>query len=64
MWTSIIPIGGIKATWKNWNKTDTGVKVAQDHYIFSLMNVEISNIKFSYSYNESGVEDPFIALLN
>ncbi len=50
MWTSIIPIGGVEASWSDWKKTDSGIKLPTKHKL-SLMGLEISmgDVK---SYNE------------
>lgn len=41
MWTSIIPIGGISATWSDWKNTEAGIKLPTQHKL-SLFGVEIS----------------------
>ncbi len=46
MWVSIIPIGGIEATWEDWTTTETGVKLPTKHCItlFSL-DILMGNVK-------------------
>lgn len=41
MWTSIIPIGGISATWSDWKKTESGIQLPTKHSL-SLFGMEIS----------------------
>jgi hypothetical protein len=41
MWTKIIPIGGISATWSDWKNTESGIKLPTKH-ILSLFGLEIS----------------------
>ena len=41
MWTSIIPIGGISATWSYLKNTEAGIKLPTQHKL-SLFGVEIS----------------------
>ena len=41
MWTSIIPIGGVSATWSDWKNTEAGVKLPTQHKL-SLFGIEIS----------------------
>ena len=41
MWTSIIPICGISATWSDWKNTEAGIKLPTQHKL-SLFGVEIS----------------------
>ncbi|MFY9243608.1 MAG: hypothetical protein WAO74_11330 [Polaribacter sp.] len=50
MWTSIIPIGGVSATWSGWKNTEAGLKLPTKHTL-SLFGMEIpmGNIK---AYNE------------
>lgn len=33
MWTKIIPIGGIEATWNHWKQTETGIQLPTQHNI-------------------------------
>lgn len=44
MWVSIIPLGGVKATWEDWLKLNTGGMVAQKHML-GPMNVSITNVQ-------------------
>ena len=41
MWTSIIPIGGVSATWSDWKTTKTGIKLPTKHTL-SLFGLEIN----------------------
>ncbi|AUC84901.1 hypothetical protein CW731_06165 [Polaribacter sp. ALD11] len=40
MWTSIIPLGGVSATWSDWKTTKTGIQLPTKH-ILSLFGLEI-----------------------
>lgn len=40
MWTSIIPVGGIEASWKDWKDTEAGFKLPTKH-ITGLFGVSI-----------------------
>ncbi len=44
MWVSIIPIGGIEATWENWTTTQSGAYLAQQHKLLGF-GIPISNLK-------------------
>jgi hypothetical protein len=46
MWTNIIPIGGLSATWSDWKNTESGIKLPTKHTL-SLLDLEISmgNVK-------------------
>jgi hypothetical protein len=37
MWVSIIPLGGVKATWDVWEKTESGVLLPSSHKLSFLM---------------------------
>ena len=41
MWTSIIPIGGVEATWENWKTTEAGIFLPAKHKL-SLFGLELS----------------------
>ena len=41
MWTNIIPIGGLSATWSDWKNTESGIKLPTKHRL-SLFGLEIS----------------------
>ena len=51
MWTSIIPIGGIEATWSDWKKTEAGILLPKSHKL-SLFGMELpmGDVK---AYNEN-----------
>ncbi len=40
MWVSIIPIGGVSATWNDWKDTDASVKLPTHHKL-SIMGMEL-----------------------
>ena len=41
MWVSIIPIGGVSATWSDWKLTDSGIKLPTTHTL-SLFGMELN----------------------
>ncbi len=45
MWVQIIPIGGLPATWANWKKMNTGIKLSHEKKILNSIPFPISNIK-------------------
>lgn len=51
MWTKIIPIGGVSATWSHWKNTEAGIKLPTKHKL-SIFGLEISmgDVK---AYNEN-----------
>jgi hypothetical protein len=44
MWVSIIPIGGLYATWEDWKMTDSGISLPNSHTII-FMDLPLKNIK-------------------
>ncbi|MGB0891003.1 MAG: hypothetical protein ACPGUU_01535 [Flavobacteriaceae bacterium] len=48
MWTSIIPIGGVSATWSDWKTTKAGIQLPTKHKL-SLFGLELDmgNVKAS-----------------
>lgn len=40
MWVSIIPIGGVAATWNDWKQTESGIKLPTQHSL-SLMGMKL-----------------------
>ncbi len=44
MWVSIIPIGGLEATWEQWKTTQSGAYFAQQHTLLGF-GIPISNLK-------------------
>ena len=44
MWTSLLPIDGLEATWTDWTTTESGAQLPTFHKIL-LMGVEMDHIK-------------------
>ncbi len=44
MWVSILPIGGIEATWDGWTTTESGAYLSQKHELLGF-GIPISNLK-------------------
>ncbi len=60
MWVSIIPIGGVKATWSNWEKMPTGVMLPTNHQL-SFLSLPITKLNTGYTYQDLKFsEDPFM----
>lgn len=60
MWTSIIPVGGIAATWSNLKPTEAGILLPKSHKL-SLFGMEISmgDVK-AYNYNANVLADKIL----
>ncbi len=44
MWVSIIPVGGLSATWEDWETLSTGAKIATTHRFLS-MKVKVTDLR-------------------
>ena len=44
MWTSILPIGGLEASWSDWTKTETGAQLPTFHKLL-VIGLEIEDIE-------------------
>ncbi len=59
MWVKILPIGGLKSTWENWQTLPGGAKVATIRKI-GPMKIKITNIKSGKTFKDCGLgKDPF-----
>ncbi len=45
MWVSILPIGGIEFTWENYIYLSSGAMIAQDHWLYGAVNIDITNVQ-------------------
>ncbi len=63
MWVSIIPIGGLLATWENWITTESGAAISTRHSIGGFLPLELTDVKTAASAAAlAGGEDPFAVL--
>ena len=58
MWTQILPVKGVYASWEDWITLDTGAKVATGHDM-KIMKSKMTNVKGGQSYSDLGIENPF-----
>lgn len=59
-WASIVPVGGLKFTWENWENA-SGAKISTFHD--GLLNIEITNLRWSDNViNLNNGIDPFSTL--
>lgn len=59
MWVGIIPIGGLEASWENWQTLATGAKVATQHQIL-FFTIPITKLKAGMTLDAMGVKkSPF-----
>jgi hypothetical protein len=59
MWVSIIPVGGMKLTWEEWENFD-GAMLSQFHD-GEVFDLRISNIKTGSQLNDLGIETDIFA---
>lgn len=45
MWASILPIKGMEFTWENYAYLSSGAMIAQDHWLYGLVNIDITNVQ-------------------
>ena len=62
MWTKIIPIGGLKASWESWVTLDSGAKVSTQH-VFGPLTLALTEVSGAATLDkvEPG-PDPFAPL--
>jgi hypothetical protein len=44
MWVSLLPIGGIEATWEDWTSAESGAYLSQQHKLLGF-GIPVSNLK-------------------
>lgn len=55
MWASIIPIGGIEATWAEWEELPSKAMIATEHEM-AVFKILIKNLKSAQSLEEIGLD--------
>lgn len=62
MWVSILPIGGLQATWDDWRTLENGLKISQKHDL-GIFVLDITDVAAASSAAEleNGI-DPFARL--
>lgn len=57
MWVSIIPIGGVSATWSDWEEADSGMKLPTSHKLSLLgMELDMGDVK-AYNPNADALAE-------
>ena len=44
MWVTIIPIGGLEATWDSWETTESGALLPKSHQ-FMFLTIPMGDVK-------------------
>lgn len=64
MWVSVIPVGGVEASWERWITLSTGAKIATRHVGPLGIALELTEVEGAASVAElMGGPDPFAPLL-
>jgi hypothetical protein len=53
MWVKIIPIGGLEATWANWQRMESGIMLPTSHQVGPL-TLEMGEVR---AFNNGGAND-------
>lgn len=61
MWVSVLPIGGLRATWEAWEKLPTGAQISTEHQLGLRVRVQDLSSGDSVAAVEPG-PDPFLPL--
>jgi len=56
MWTSIIPIKGINATWTNWKELPGGAMIAQSHKLGPI-EMSLTDVKAGSTLASVGAQN-------
>jgi len=57
MWVSIIPLGGVKAEWNDWQELPGGAMIAENHPLdIRSFNITITNLKAGQQIADIGLE--------
>jgi hypothetical protein len=63
MWVSVLPIGGLKVRWEDWDTLETGAMYAKSHKS-GPFNVSITNFRSYQSWKNGGFsKDPFTPII-
>ena len=63
MWVSVLPLGGIRATWEGWTTLYSGARVATRHSLGPL-SIDLTDVKAAPTAAElNGGNDPFQTLV-
>ncbi|UAM96662.1 hypothetical protein K8354_09950 [Polaribacter litorisediminis] len=64
MWTSIIPIGGVSATWSDWKNTESGIKLPTTHTLSLFgMQIPMGTVK-AYNPNANALAHKILKAIN
>jgi hypothetical protein len=61
MWVSILPLGGVRATWEGWIRLETDAWVSTLHET-ALFDIELTNVRGASSLEALVGADPFAPL--
>ncbi|NQX92677.1 MAG: hypothetical protein HRT74_11240 [Flavobacteriales bacterium] len=61
MWVSIIPIGGVEASWDGWITLPSGGKVSATHSLGGLITTDLSPVKAGSSLTDLGLAEDYFS---
>ncbi|MFT7519663.1 MAG: hypothetical protein ACI9MC_001805, partial [Kiritimatiellia bacterium] len=63
MWVSVLPVGGLQATWEGWQTLPTGARIATHHIgVFGVVTA-IRDVRGAATLAEIESDDPFARLV-
>lgn len=63
MWVDILPVGGVKFTWENWQTLPGGAIISTHHKLRGL-ELDISDIKVADDWSDLGYQENPLAAIN
>ncbi|MEM8929727.1 MAG: hypothetical protein AAGE94_01050 [Acidobacteriota bacterium] len=58
MWTQILPVQGLEASWEDWTRLDTGAMIAGRHRI-AVIDLELTDLRAAETLDALGEGDAF-----
>ncbi|MGB1033239.1 MAG: hypothetical protein ACPGWM_11505, partial [Flavobacteriales bacterium] len=61
MWAGILPIGGVKASWNDWQELPGGALVSTSKKLFNTLPMDLSPIKAGNSLSDLGLSSDYFS---
>lgn len=59
MWVSILPVGGLGATWAGWTTLPTGARISTEHTLAGFLPLALTDVRAAATLAELEGGDPF-----